>query len=98
MDTDGENLKQLTQLGSYSDSPKWSPKGNNIAFVSGSGVTDNATFEIYSVDVRDNKIRQLTNNKYYDSNPIWSPDGSKIAFQSSTGDNVDLYMLNFYEK
>ena len=91
----GENLKQITDLGAFTSSPKWSPNGKYIVFVSGSGIGDNTTFEIYSVGINDNKTQQLTENSFHDSNPIWSSNGSKIIFQSSTDDNVDIYMIDF---
>ena len=88
-------MKQITNLEAYSNSPKWSPNGKYIVFVSGSGIGDNTTFEIYSVSINDKKIQQLTENSFYDSNPTWSSNGSKIIFQSSTDDNVDIYMIDF---
>ncbi|MEH7343553.1 S9 family peptidase [Bacillus sp. JJ1532] len=60
-------------------SPRWSPDGTKIAFVSdrsGKG-------QIYVMDAKGGEARQLTKCPNGASNPVWSPDGTRIAFNAA---------------
>jgi dipeptidyl aminopeptidase/acylaminoacyl peptidase len=57
-------------------SPRWSPDGGTIAFVSNrSGVN-----QIYVIHRDGGEAEQLTDYQKGVSNPVWSPCGEKIAF------------------
>lgn len=71
----GGNLKQLTRGDSSATSPRWSPDGKKIAYVTGS--------QIWKMDDDggDDK-EQVTKISTGASGPVWSPDGRLIAFTS----------------
>ena len=94
IDTDGNNLRNLTNHPASDSSATWSPSGRSFAYVSyrdGKG-------DIYVMDLNKNKTRRLTNHPASDNNPSWSPDGKWIAFSSDReGDragNYDIYKMD----
>lgn len=60
-------------------SPRWSPDGSKIAFVS----DRSGTRQIWTMSVRGGEAQQLTFLKNGTSAPVWSPDGKWIAFTSA---------------
>jgi dipeptidyl aminopeptidase/acylaminoacyl peptidase len=67
---------QLTDLRGNNLSPKWSPDGRQIAFVSDRG--DHSFVAIY--DFGKDSVRYLAPSYDRDVMPRWSPDGRQIAF------------------
>jgi len=67
---------QLTDLRGDNSSPRWSPDGREIAFVSNRG--DHSFVAIYDFG-RDN-VRYLLASADRDISPRWSADGKRIAF------------------
>jgi dipeptidyl aminopeptidase/acylaminoacyl peptidase len=70
----GGNLKQLTRGDSSATSPRWSPDGKKIAYVTGS--------QIWRMDDGGENKEQVTKISTGASGPVWSPDGRLIAFTS----------------
>ncbi|MGQ0732177.1 MAG: S9 family peptidase [Acidobacteriota bacterium] len=58
------------------DTPRWSPDGSRIAFVSDRG--DHALIGVYDVATR--TISWVSPSVDHDSSPTWSPDGTRLAF------------------
>ena len=94
IDTNGENLRRLTDDPVAAHSATWSPNGRAFAYVS----HRDGKAEIYVMDLNKNETRRLTNHPASDDNPAWSPDGHWIAFSSNReGDfkeNYDLYKMD----
>lgn len=75
-DADGTNLHQLTTLEDLTvDVPRWSPQGDQIAFVHASN--------IYVIQANGGTPVQLTEGKAEDRVPSWSLDGQWIYFGSN---------------
>src|SRR5918911_959134 len=75
---DGGEPKQLTNAPQSSSSPRWSPDGKKLAFVS----ARDGSSQIWTLDVATNEQKKVTNISTGASDPVWSPDGRMIAFVS----------------
>lgn len=89
MDSNGENLVNLTNDPADDWNPDWSPDGSQIAFVS----ERNNERSIYIMDADGSNLRQLTNMPESDL-ADWSPDGKTIAFTSKANGNFEIYIIN----
>jgi dipeptidyl aminopeptidase/acylaminoacyl peptidase len=75
--------------GDFDDAdPRWSPDGQEIAFVSNrtADPETNANTDLWIVPAKGGKPRQLTSNPGPDEQPRWSPDGSRIAYVAHSRD------------
>lgn len=94
IDTEGENLRRLTDDPVAAHSATWAPNGRAFAYVS----HRDGNAEIYVMDLNKDETRRLTNHPAHDNNPAWSPDGEWIAFSSNReGDfkeNYDLFKID----
>jgi Tol biopolymer transport system component len=77
--SDGTNLKNITNSKGDDVNPIWSPDGTKIVFTSS---RDNDE-EIYLMNADGSTPIRLTNAKGDDSHPHWFPDGKKIIFNSA---------------
>jgi TolB protein len=88
---DGSNLIHLTHDDSNNKSPKISPDGSQIAYLS----NRDGNQEVYMMNVDGSNQKRLTFNRVEEWDPAWSADGSKIFFSSQ---NVygfyDIYKVN----
>lgn len=91
MDTDGDNIVNLTQDPADDYSPRWSPDGTQIAFAS----TRAGAADIYVMDADGGNVQRLTfNDEYGDDFPIWSADGTQIAYTSYASGDGDIYVID----
>ncbi|HMJ07471.1 MAG TPA: S9 family peptidase [Pyrinomonadaceae bacterium] len=74
MSPDGSNQKKLTSGESSSSSPRWSPDGKQVAYVSGG--------QVWRMKPDGDDKKQVSNISTGAGNPVWSPDGKWIAFGS----------------
>lgn len=83
-----KKVRQLTSGDYYEHSIDWSPRGDEIAFVSNRGPDPDRFFnyDLFAVTVADGSIRRLSDTKSAEYRPKWSPDGSRIGFQRTTRD------------
>lgn len=88
----GTELTRLTVNASLSigSTPKLSPDGTKIAFVS--DVENN--FDIYVLDLNSGEITRITDSPEKDASPSWSPDGKHLVFESFRDGNLEIYVTN----
>jgi dipeptidyl aminopeptidase/acylaminoacyl peptidase len=78
MAADGSEARQLTTERTSSSSPRWSPDGKRLAFVS----NRDGESQIWTLEVESGESRKVTNISTGADGPVWSPDGKHIAFVS----------------
>jgi dipeptidyl aminopeptidase/acylaminoacyl peptidase len=66
-------------------SPRWSPDGRQLAFISERGEKN----QLFVAPIGGGEARQVTKAKWGISSPAWSPDGKRIAYAARTGKWID---------
>ena len=74
MAVDGGGMKQLTSGASSAASPRWSPDGKKIAYITGG--------QVWLMEYDGDKKDQVTKISTNAAAPVWSPDSKWIAFTS----------------
>jgi len=88
---DGSNVVQLTNDESNNMSPKISPDGSQIAYLS----NRDGNQEVYVMNLDGSNQKRLTRNRVEEWAPAWSTDGSKVFFSSQNVHGFyDLYKIN----
>jgi TolB protein len=76
MDDQGGSVRQITS-GGFHTQPRWSPRGDTIAYTQRAGAHD-----IWVVDVDGSNPRRVTSGGD-NQGPTWAPSGRHLAFQSN---------------
>jgi dipeptidyl aminopeptidase/acylaminoacyl peptidase len=79
----GSEPRQLSAGGSSSNSPRWSPDGKLLAFLSSRG--EGARAQIWILPMEGGEARQVSRLKNGVSAFQWSPDGTRILAVSRSG-------------
>src|SRR5688572_29496788 len=89
MDADGTNKRQVTNLGSASFAPFFTPDGKRIIFCTNYFDPEKANrrrqpnFDLALINVDGSGLERVTFNETFDGFPMFSPDGKKIVFASN---------------
>ena len=87
---DGNDVRHLNPNPYDCYSPKISPDGKTIAFVS----ARESDIEIYLMDADGRNARRITNGIGVSIQPAFSPDGTKLAFVSDRSDTFQIYLMH----
>ncbi len=87
VDTDGTGSVQMTNGAEGENSPRWSPDGTHIAFLTRRDDTD-AT-QIYLISNAGGEARQLTEHETSVSSIAWSGDGAFVYFMAADAKTDD---------
>nr|MBA3805054.1 S9 family peptidase [Acidobacteriota bacterium] len=71
---EGGEPRQLTSGDQSSESPRWSPDGKSLAYISDS--------QVWMIDVASGEKKKMTSISTGADVPVWSPGGKFIAFTS----------------
>lgn len=88
-DADGAREKELLRSKQPLLSPRWSPDGKRVAYVS----FETTRPAIYVQEIATGARQQVTNFKGLNGAPAWSPDGKRLAFVLSKDGNPEIYTL-----
>ena len=83
MDTDGKNLKKITDNKKSNHNPLWTSNGKTVYYVS----TESKIPQIYSYSFVSGKSKKITDFSMGVSAPVLSPDNKLIAFASDVYPN-----------
>ncbi|HMG32586.1 MAG TPA: S9 family peptidase [Blastocatellia bacterium] len=78
MSVDGSDSRPLTTEKASSASPRWSPDGKRLAFVS----ARDGQSQVWTLDIASRETKKLTSISTGADAPVWSPDGKLVAFVS----------------
>lgn len=87
---DGTEQRQIGR----GSSPAWSPRGDQVAFLSGSDAS-----QIFLVDAGGGREpRQLTHGRRSATHLVWSPDGGRLAFMRFSRDEYELALGDVWDR
>ncbi len=86
----GGEVRQLTNDEHSSATPRWSPDGEKLAFVSARDGED----QIWTIDVSSGALKKITTISTSAGDPVWSPDGKWLAFASDIYPECDTDACN----
>ncbi|HEX8839950.1 MAG TPA: Tol-Pal system beta propeller repeat protein TolB [Sphingomicrobium sp.] len=90
MDSDGNNHRYLTAGGNMALTPRLSPKGDRVSYVSFAGGKPS----IRVIDVGSGQERPLITADAITFAPRYSPEGSRMLFSMMLGSNSDVYVVS----
>jgi dipeptidyl aminopeptidase/acylaminoacyl peptidase len=74
---DGTRPRRLSAGPRSDTTPRWSPDGRSLAFISD---RDGERPQVYVIELTGGEARRITNHPQGASEPAWSPDGRRLAF------------------
>lgn len=92
MDFDGTNHRYLTAGETTVLSPRFSPDGSRIAYLSFTGGQPHVRI----VDLDGGNDRSLVQAQAMSYSPAFSPDGRRIAFSMASDGNTDIYVMDVF--
>ena len=89
VDTNGQNVIQITKADGDTNNAAWSPEGFRLAYQS----ERKGNLDIYTYDLRTNKEYRLTDYAGIDSGPTWDCGGVNIAYTSTRDETTNIFQV-----
>jgi TolB protein len=89
-DADGADPQTIVTSAEPLLTPKWSPDGTRLAYVS----FENRKAVVYVQSLGTGQRRAVANFRGSNSSPAWSPDGSRLAVTLTKDGNSQIYLMN----
>ena len=93
-DADGQNSQALVTSEQPILSPKWSPRGDKLVYVS----FEKGNSAIYIQDLATGGRELMSSYKGINSGPSFSPDGKQLSLTLSKSGNPEIYIMDIYSK
>ncbi len=94
VDSDGENLRRITNFGTTTLSPDWSPDGRRVVYSS----YKTGLPRVYELNLETGEERQVPAPRSGDYiTPSYHPDGERVVFSVVGGGQSGLYTYNIAE-
>lgn len=81
--TDGTEMRQLTNLGKANWCPFFHPSGNKVIFASNHTSERGFPFNLYMINVDGSGLERITHDQTFDAFPVFSNNGKYLAFSSN---------------
>jgi TolB protein len=81
--TDGSNVKQITNYGNANWAPAFMPDSKRIIFASNHQSKRGFPFNLFIINEDGGGLEKISAEKSFDAFPMFSPDGKKIIFCSN---------------
>lgn len=81
--TDGSEMKQITNLGKANWAPFFHPGGKKIIFASNHKSESGRQFNLFMTDLNGENVEQITFDPVFDAFPMFSFDGKHLVFSSN---------------
>ena len=89
-DADGADPQTVVTSAEPLLSPKWSPDGSRLAYVS----FENKKPVVYVQSLANGERRAVANFRGSNSSPAWSPDGRRLAVTLTKDGTSQIYLMN----
>jgi TolB protein len=89
-DFDGNNSQRLTHYNSISLTPRWSPRGNEIAYTS----YKDGSPSLYLLHIPGNQSTKISSRPGINITPAWHPDGESLAIALNHQGNSEILQIN----
>lgn len=83
MNSDGSDIKQITNFGKASFAPFLHPDGKKLIFSSNVNSTSGRDFDLYTINIDGTDLEQITFFESFDGFPMFTRDGKKLVFASN---------------
>lgn len=83
VDTNGQNLRQITHLGKANWAPFFHPSGKKIIFSSNHASPRGYAFQLYMIDIDGSNLTKITDESNFNAFPMFSPNGKKLVWSSN---------------
>lgn len=94
MDQDGANLVGLAKEGDLVLTPRFSPNGESLFYLS----YETGTPRIFQWELYTGKKKLLAGFPGLNSAPAWSPDGEKMAMTLTKDGNAEIYLMDLKDR
>ena len=83
MNSDGANIRQVTNNGAANFAPYFHPDGKRIIFASNVHDPSGRNFDLYLINTDGTGLKRITNNPTFDGFPMFNHDAKKLVFASN---------------
>lgn len=94
MKADGSDQKRVSMVGSWNQTPSWSPRQGARVLAYTARDDASGKFDIVTLDLATGKLARITQNQGNNEEPTWAPNGRVLAFSSTRSTGQGIYLAN----